>query len=341
MIRTEPDDGGATCISHAEREALLARLAGAQGGVVSSAQLLASGFASSTITDRVRSARLLRIAPHVYAVGHAAVPRRGRLFAALLSVGDDAVITGRASLELQRAVPASESAIDVLVTRRHRPIVLARVRQTRVLHADDVRSVDGLRVTSVARALLDLSRDVDPSIVANVMHEVAYRRRLSVRGIEQVIDRHPTSPARRVLASALAMHRHGSAGSRSALERRALAMLLRGGLRTPERNVKVRGAAETWIEVDMLWRPEHVCLEIDGDGHGRARTRRDDRARDTVLRAAGLRVVRVTALDIDLDPQGVVARLSLTLQQTPLQEPSSERVPMECCVPSSERDSVT
>ena len=43
-------------------------------------------------------------------------------------------------------------------------------------------------------------------------------------------------------------------------------------------------------EVDFRWGRQIV--EVDGDGHARARTKREDAARDAKLRAAGFEVVR-------------------------------------------------
>ena len=46
-------------------------------------------------------------------------------------------------------------------------------------------------------------------------------------------------------------------------------------------NIDVNG-----FEVDFAW--PGLCVEIDGAGHGRPRTKADDRIRDAALRAARL-----------------------------------------------------
>jgi very-short-patch-repair endonuclease len=53
-------------------------------------------------------------------------------------------------------------------------------------------------------------------------------------------------------------------------------------------NEKVAG-----IEVDFYWPGEDLVVEIDGPGHERPRTKAEDAARDRVLEAAGLTVVRI------------------------------------------------
>ena len=55
-------------------------------------------------------------------------------------------------------------------------------------------------------------------------------------------------------------------------------------------------AYEAWVagyEVDMLWRPQRLVVELDGRAYHED-TFEEDRERDASLTAAGLRVVRVT-----------------------------------------------
>ena len=60
------------------REAKLARLAGRQYGVVTSAQLQEIGFTRSAISRWVAGERLHRALPRVYAVGHDALSQEAR-----------------------------------------------------------------------------------------------------------------------------------------------------------------------------------------------------------------------------------------------------------------------
>jgi very-short-patch-repair endonuclease len=56
----------------------------------------------------------------------------------------------------------------------------------------------------------------------------------------------------------------------------------------PRVNTKVGG-----IEVDLYWPERDLVVELDGPGHARPRTRKDDERRDGELRENGLRVVRI------------------------------------------------
>src|SRR5947208_12577252 len=71
----------------------VAQVAGRQHGVVSAVQLAALGLSSSAISRWAGAGRLHRVLPGVYAVGHSAVPPRGRLIASLLYAGPGAVFS--------------------------------------------------------------------------------------------------------------------------------------------------------------------------------------------------------------------------------------------------------
>ncbi len=47
------------------------------------------------------------------------------------------------------------------------------------------------------------------------------------------------------------------------------------------------------LEVDFYWPDRNLVVEIDGPGHTRPRTEREDAHKDAVLEGAGLRVVRI------------------------------------------------
>src|SRR5215212_2302837 len=81
-------------------ERALAALAARQYGVVSGAQLQALGVDRNAIAYRVRIGRLHRVHRGVFAVGHGALTRNGRLLAAVLACGDGAVLSHRSAARL-------------------------------------------------------------------------------------------------------------------------------------------------------------------------------------------------------------------------------------------------
>jgi very-short-patch-repair endonuclease len=76
-------------------------------------------------------------------------------------------------------------------------------------------------------------------------------------------------------------------------------------------NARVNG-----YEVDFLWRPQRVIVEIDGYAfHSSHSAFERDRAKGAALAAAGFVVIRVTWLQMEREPYVVVANLAQALAQ--------------------------
>lgn len=108
---------------------------------------------------------------------------------------------------------------------------------------------------------------------------------------------------------ALVLAERGKSRTRSQPEKRFRALVTAAKLPPPEPNVRLGP-----FVVDFLWRPEKLVVEVDAFGtHGRRPSFEGDRARDGYLQALGLRVLRVTARQIDGEPYAVVARVAAVL----------------------------
>lgn len=122
---------------------------------------------------------------------------------------------------------------EVVSTHQHRPRPGIYFHRTRVLHALDVTTRLRIPVTSVHRLLVDLCDVLTPHQLANVIH---------------VLDR------------AIALHRSGSAGTRSGAENAFLSLVAK--LPEPLVNVHLTG-----FERDFHWPRRKLAVEIDGPGH--------------------------------------------------------------------------
>jgi predicted transcriptional regulator of viral defense system len=270
-------------------DARMARLAARQHGLVTAAQLKAFGLGRAAVANRVADGRLHAKHRGVYAVGHARLSQRGLWMAAVLAAGEGAVLSHLAAAKLwevwRRRVPA---AIDVTTPRQRRQRTGIRVHFARHLDPRDVTVHDGIPVTTVARMLVDLSSVQTAPQLANVIHEAAFRNRFDLKATRQAMTRAAGRHELDVLTAALDAHLSGSAGTKSALEDQFLAEIQAQGRPEPLVNTKLEG-----IEVDFHWPDQNVCIEIDGPGHERPRTRNEDRARDATLQAAGHEVIRL------------------------------------------------
>jgi hypothetical protein len=269
-----------------------------QHGLLTTRQLRACGLTPSMIHAWAHNGSLHRIHHGVYAVGHDALSREARWMAAVLAVGDDAALARFAAAVhwgmWRRSIPGW---IDVVAPRSRVALDGVRTHASRTLICRDIARRAGLRVTTPARTILDLGDELTPWTLTNVIHEGAFRRRITRRAIEDQLRRNRGRQAVTVLRHAWELHLSGSAGTKSDFEDQVLAALLAGGVPEPRVNIDVAVAAGEQLQVDFVWPKGWLALEADGGGHGRMRTRAEDRERERKLRAAGWEVLRCTPDD--------------------------------------------
>jgi hypothetical protein len=291
----------------------LAGLAERQHGLVTAAQLARLGLDASARSKRIRAGSLHRIHRGVYAVGHRRLSQEGRWMAAVLAAGDGAGLAGLSAAVLWQIWRRKTDTIDVVAPGRRRGQPGFRLRACRHFDPRDVTTRAGIPVTTVARTLVDLTDDLDAHQLANVIHEAAFRKRFDAAATRAAMARANGRQRLAELEAALVAHEDGSAGTRSELEDRFLALVHAAGLPPPLTNVPIQTDGRR-IEVDFRW--PALCVEIDGDGHTRPRARREDRERDAALRAEGYTVVRFSRDDVDARSTTVLAGLRAALAPT-------------------------
>lgn len=231
----------------------------------------------------------------------------------MLAVGGTAALARLCAAWALGLVRTRPKIADVVVARRHNGLRGATVWQSLSFRTDEITIRNGLPVTTVPRTLVDLAEVLDAEQLANVMHEAAFRRPLNVRALRRSMERNRHRRGHRVVEHALELHLSGSAGTRSDLERRLLQIVRAAGIDEPLINSRVAVAGHR-LEVDFMWPRQRVVVEVDGSGHSRPRTRREDGQRDLLLRAAGYEVIRCPARAIDRDSTEFVATLASALR---------------------------
>jgi very-short-patch-repair endonuclease len=278
-------------------------IAGRQHGVITTAQLVGAGLGSSAISKRATNGRLHRRYQGVYAVGQPRLSQQGEWIAATLACGPGAYLASLNAAVHMKLWRRRVTDIHVLAPRK-RSLPGVRVRAYRSLDRRDVTVRDGIPVTTVPRTLVDLSDLLTAHQLANVIHEAAFRKLFDERAVRAAIHRANGRHNLHVLNQALELNQAGSAGTRSELEDRFLALTCKSGLPEPLVNTQIED-----LEVDFHWPQLSLVVEVDGPGHTRPRTKREDRERDTRLRAAGHTVLRVRDHEIDHWPETVAASL--------------------------------
>jgi hypothetical protein len=278
----------------------VAGLATRQHGVVTLAQLRAAGLDRFAIRRRVAQGRLHRLHCGVYAVGHGALSWEGECLAAVWASGPRAALSHLSAAKLCEVSRFFAPLIAVVTVTQHRPRGVC-VHQTARLHPRDLTEHRHVPVTSMARTLVDLTDVLTAHQLANVIHEAAFRGRFVESATRDAMARANGRHNLDVLERALALHRDGSAGTKSGLEDVFLARLPQW-TEEPRVNTSLLG-----IEVDFHWPRHALVVEVDGSGHGRARTQREDAEKQRKLEEAGYAVIRVT------DPASDMAHVELSL----------------------------
>jgi len=291
-----------------DTDQVIGALAARQWGVVARRQLLDARLTTAMIGERVRSGRLIRLHRGVYAVGHARLRREGRWLAAVLAVGPGAVLSHRDAAGLHDLRPANHAQTDVTTTANRPGEPGIRVHRTRVLHAEDITTVSGIPVTTVARTLVDLAGIVAHDHLTKAVKEAERQRTFDLRQIHAAMarTRGRTGRGHRALRAAIEEYAALGLSATDSLLEDAFHRLVRdNGLPSPAINAYVEG-----FRVDAAWRAERVAVELDGWAwHYTRHSFEADRERDAVLTTAGWRVIRVTHRQLTTRPDHVLSTL--------------------------------
>jgi very-short-patch-repair endonuclease len=266
----------------ATTDAVIARIAARQHGVVTAAQLAAAAIDKDGVSWRVRTGRLHRLHRGVYAVGHRSLSWRGRWLAAVLAVGDEAVLSHSSAVALWQFLRPLAGPIHVTVSgdggrRKRRGL---QVHRSRTLTARDITRRHGIAVTVPARTIEDIRGEVEP-----------YLFRRALRQAEIAGHRVP--------------HLDRVKRTRSDLEMLFLALCDRHDLPRPLVNQRVHG-----YRVDFYWPERRLAVETDSwDYHRGSVAFEDDHDRDLKLRAHGITTRRYIGDQLEAASDAVVADL--------------------------------
>lgn len=260
----------------------VARLAGWQHGVVTTAQLAEAGVDKFAVSKRVRAGRLHRLHRGVYAVGHRSLSWRGRWLAAVLAAGDGAVLshTSAAALwEFLRPIQGpTHVTVAAAVRRKSRPGL--QIHRSRTLVPSHITPCHGIPVTTPARTIEDIRGAVEPRLFRRALRQAE-------------------------LAGHHVPHLSVTKRSRSDLELLFLALCEDHDLPRPLVNHRVHGYL-----VDFFFVDQRVAVETDSwEYHRGSVALEDDHRRDLALRAHGIATRRYTGDQLEAASDAVVADL--------------------------------
>jgi hypothetical protein len=298
-----------------ELDRTIAALAARQHGVVSRDQLFRLGMGRGAIERRIQRSRLHPIHRGVYAVGHPQISREGHWMAAVLACGEDAVLSHRSAAALW-GIRQYSGRIEITVPspRRSGRLVIARRSQ---LQPDEITAERGIPTTTVARTILDLAAVLRDQPLDKTIREADYLRLVDMSKLAMLLERHPrrkgTAALRMAIKSAATP---GMTITRSELEDRFRALLLKADLPTPILNASIELDETPSYEPDVLWADHKLIVELDSrQAHQTRHAFEADRLRDRTLIARGYTVIRITWRQLEDAPHDALADIRAALSE--------------------------
>ncbi|HVE69543.1 MAG TPA: DUF559 domain-containing protein [Solirubrobacteraceae bacterium] len=225
--------------------------------------------------------------------------------AAVLTCGDGAVLSHRSAGELwgilrERPGPVTLSVPAVRRPRGGRGIEVHRRR-------GDMETAwrEGVPVTTPTDTLIDLAATLAPRRLEAAVNEADRLDLIDPETLRNSLDDVVRRPGTAALRKSLDQHTYTRTDSD--LERRFLRLAREAGLPRPETQKEVNG-----FRVDFLWPQLGLVVETDGLRYHRTPAQQaNDRHRDQVHMAAGLKVLRFTHAQVTRDGDRVRQVLSL------------------------------
>lgn len=286
----------------------IADLAAIQFGVVSRRQAMDLGLSKSAITRLLQSGAWVRLHSGVFRVASSRPSWYQRLQAALLLAGPDAVLSYRSAGAVLRLEGIAAGAVEITVPRRtnYRGI---KVHFTQLLQPADVVTIDGFRVTSATRTLLDLAGVVEAEVLETALDDALRRGLTSIPRLRWTlkVNSHRRRGVR--LLSQLVMERDPKARpSESIFETRLLRLFKRAGLPLPKTQHEIKVGTSVVARVDFAYPELKLAIEADGLAYHSGRTRfQRDRTRYNQLTSLGWSIIRITWEDLTQRPADIIA----------------------------------
>jgi len=234
---------------------------------ITTIDLRTMGLSTAEIETKVRQGMLMRLRRGVYALPETASPeaQHKRLIRASRGVVADSNVVSHISAGVLHGLPVPRKHFDVVTMTRmtagHGELSdRMRVRRT-PLAEDEVITIDGDRVTTLARTVFDLARSL--SFEWGVMAcDAGYRQGLDATQLQLSARRHPRlrgAPRARRVAD------FGDRRSESAAESLSRVQILRAGIPLPALQYELFDSDGIFVaRPDFVWPDLRLVGEVDG-----------------------------------------------------------------------------
>lgn len=280
------------------------------------------GVSRHQLAWRVRNGYWQRVYPRVYADSPAPLSRTSRLTAALLWLGEGAVLSHTtAAAEWGLQVP-SDPQIHLTVPRRRPQRPPAGLVLHRCTVMGDPAARGGLLMTSLEHSIIDAAallrrRSERRAVVADAFQRRMTTRRRLLTELSGVL----AHPHRAELLETIEL---AAGGSHSVAELDYLLFFRLQGLPEPLRQYPLLTPIGK-LYLDLCLPDLLINIEIDGrDGHLSDSDRQRDLRRDACSVALGWLVLRLTKRRLDREPEVVAAEIRAVIDRRRADEAASQ-----------------
>ena len=280
-------------------------MAAKQNGNITRLQLFEIGLNKHDIGYRVKVGRLFRVFRGVYSVGRRPVTAEEWASAAVLVCGAGAALSHGSAMALWGYWRHWEKPYEVTVIGDRRTNGL-RVHRSTTLRRHDMTKQLGIRVTTPARTIMDISPRQSDRAFKRTVNNALHSLWLTEDQLAEAVGRHPNLPAARRVAQLIGLP---GTPTRSGWEDDFPVFCERYGLPAPVMGVPLGGYI-----VDALFVAERVIVELDSwSFHKPKPAFETDRERDADTLAWGFVTVRVTEDRLHGRPREEADRLHVIL----------------------------
>ena len=306
---------------------ITATVAASNDQLVTPRMLHRANVSRAMVSRMVEIGHLRRVLHGIYLVGAIHLTQRQLLRVALMRAGKHGTLTAISGLELRKVLYASVGRASAITTTHSAvgrfvtllPMDSGQPGTITIRRMDRPAAtswIDGLRVTTVGRAISDLVRFGAKRLMDRAWGQAEFHGLLDEDALQADVGSGQREGAR-ALAAMLSSRRiltTPETDLRGKTELPWLHVMVEAGIPMPEINAHVAAGGRDFY-ADFLWRKYGVALELDSPDHLTAVAIARDHERDALFDDVGIHTLRfVDALAL-AQPESHLDRLRRTLQQ--------------------------
>ncbi len=297
---------------------LSASTAAAQHGLLNHAQARAAGVQDRARHYRRRTGRYERVLPKVDRIGGAVQSWHQEVVAALLWAGPGSVASHRCAAALWGFDSCPRGPVEITTLRNLRSddakhVVIHRYQ---TLLPDEVETLGDIKLTGVARTLLDLAAVVRSGRLEAAMDSALRRKQVTLPQLRLTLSRNARRGRRgiRAFRRALDLRDHSYVPLHPGLEKKIWRLIEASDLPTPLREYPIIEGGKEIYRIDFAYPDGMLAIEADGwEYHSDRGSWSNDQGRSNVLTVRGWRLLRFTEEDATERPHELIATIFSSL----------------------------